>query len=162
MHHYIFHLGSNIGDRKDNLLNAVRMMSEKIGSVVHQSSIYETEPWGLKEQPLFLNMAIEVTSKLSPHEVMTITKSIEAQLGRVKTEKWAERRIDIDTIYCDDMIIKDDKITLPHPELYNRNFVLIPLMEIAGDKLDPVKQLTIDDLYLLSEDTCEVFLFEEE
>ena len=113
MHHYIFHLGSNVLIAKITY-STLSLDVRKIGSVVHQSSIYETEPWGLKEQPLFLNMAIEVTSKLSPHEVITITKSIEAQLGRVKkTEKWAERRIDIDTIYCDDMIIKDDKITLP-------------------------------------------------
>lgn len=162
MHHYWLHLGSNEGNRKENIEMAITTIDQSVGKVVAQSNLYETEPWGLKDQPYFINVAIEVISAKSPDEVLKMTKEIEKNLGRKSTVKWGQRSIDIDILYCDDLVYTSDIIKIPHPELYHRNFVLIPLMEIAGDKMDPVKQITIDDLYLESTDTSEVLLLDEE
>jgi 2-amino-4-hydroxy-6-hydroxymethyldihydropteridine diphosphokinase len=136
-------------------------ISHHIGQITSRSSVYETEPWGLEGQPNFLNMVISVLSKLSPMEVFEKNKSIEKQAGVEKTVKWGPRILDIDILYCDDIILETDLLTIPHKQIYNRNFTLIPLMEIAGDMTDPVKKLTIDELYDQCLDEKEVFLFEE-
>lgn len=161
MHSYYLHLGSNQGDRKEFLQKALQLISEKIGTINLKSNIYETEPWGIKEQENFLNMAIEVKSTKSPKELIQNIKSIESSLGSSKSVKWGPRSIDIDVLYCDDLIIESSKITIPHPHIQDRNFVLIPLLEIAGDFTDPVHKLTIEELYDLCKDTGEVFIFEE-
>lgn len=161
MHSYYLHLGSNQGDRKELLQKALQLISEKIGTINLKSNIYETEPWGIKEQENFLNMAIEVKSTKSPKELIQNIKSIESSLGSSKSVKWGPRSIDIDVLYCDDLIIESSEITIPHPHIQDRNFVLIPLLEIAGDFTDPVHKLTIEELYDLCKDTGEVFIFEE-
>jgi len=161
MHSYYLHLGSNQGDRNDFLQKALQLISEKIGTINIKSNIYETEPWGIKEQENFLNMAIEVKSTKSPEDVIQSIKSIESSLGSSKSVKWGPRNIDIDVLYCDDLIIESSEITIPHPHIQDRNFVLIPLLEIAGDFTDPVHKMTIDELYDLCKDTGEVFIFEE-
>ncbi len=161
MHSYYLHLGSNQGDRNEFLQKALQLISEKIGTINLKSNIYETEPWGMKEQENFLNMAIEVKSTKSPEDVIQSIKSIESALGSAKSAKWGPRSIDIDVLYCDDLIIKSSEITIPHPHIQDRNFVLIPLLEIAGDFTDPVHKMTIDELYDLCKDTGEVFIFEE-
>ena len=158
---YYLHLGSNVGDRKVMLLNAIDAIHQHIGKVVKKSSIYETEPWGLVDHPNFYNLAIEVLSKLSPEEVCLTTKDIEKEMERKKEIHWGPRNIDIDILYCDDIILKSEKLTIPHPHIYDRNFVLIPMMEIAGDFIDPVKNLSIDELYEDCRDTNEVFILEE-
>ncbi|MEZ4910154.1 MAG: 2-amino-4-hydroxy-6-hydroxymethyldihydropteridine diphosphokinase [Saprospiraceae bacterium] len=162
MHHYWLHLGSNEGDRKKNILKAIEAIRNSVGDVISQSNLFETEPWGLKDQPYFINVAIEITSSKSPEDVLKLTKVIESELGRKTTVKWGQRCIDIDILYCDDLIITSEKIQIPHPELYHRNFVLIPMMEISGDKVDPQKHMTIDDIYLESTDSSEVLLYEDE
>jgi 2-amino-4-hydroxy-6-hydroxymethyldihydropteridine diphosphokinase len=161
MHTYYLHLGSNQGEKKDFLQKALEMISTKIGEISLKSSIYETEPWGMKEQDNFLNMAIEVKSTKSPEDVIQSIKSIESVLGTAKEVKWGPRSIDIDVLYCDDQIMNSSEITIPHPHIQDRNFVLIPLMEIAGDFTDPVHKMTIDELYDICKDTGEVFIFEE-
>ncbi len=161
MHSYYLHLGSNQGDRNDFLQKALQLISEKIGTINIKSNIYETEPWGIKEQENFLNMAIEVKSTKSPEDVIQSIKSIESSLGSSKSVKWGPRNIDIDVLYCDDLIIESSEITIPHPHIQDRNFVLIPLLEIAGDFTDPVHKMTIDELYDICKDTGEVFIFEE-
>lgn len=161
MHSYYLHLGSNKGDRNDFLQKALQLISEKIGTINLKSNIYETEPWGMKEQENFLNMAIEVKSTKSPEDVIQSIKSIESSLGSSKSVKWGPRNIDIDVLYCDDLIIESSEITIPHPHIQDRNFVLIPLLEIAGDFTDPAHKMTIDELYDLCKDTGEVFIFEE-
>ncbi|MCZ2099997.1 MAG: 2-amino-4-hydroxy-6-hydroxymethyldihydropteridine diphosphokinase [Chitinophagales bacterium] len=158
---YYLHLGSNVGDRKQMLLQAIEAIQKQIGKVVKKSSIYETEPWGLIDQPDFYNMAIEVNSKFSPEDVCKITKTIEKEMDRRKEVHWGPRNIDIDILYCGDFIIETPVLTLPHPQIYNRNFVLIPMMEIAGDFVDPVKNLTIDALYEACRDTNEVFIIND-
>ena len=161
MHKVYLHLGSNQGDRLQMLNDSLGQIGEKIGKIQLKSSVYETEPWGLKDQANFLNMAIEVKTKLTVEEVFNISKEIEQTLGSPKQVKWGPRSIDIDILYFDNEIIDTEKLKLPHPQLYNRNFVLIPMMEIAGDYIDPIKNVSIDELYDVCTDTCEVFLYEE-
>lgn len=150
-----------MGDRKGYLLKALDLIEDGIGPIHKKSSVYETEPWGLKEQEKFLNMAISVKSAKSAEEIMYYLKNIESSIGSLKVKKWGPRNIDIDILYCDGLIIKTENMTIPHPHIYERNFVLIPLMEIAGDFIDPVKQMTIDELYDNCKDINEVFIFEE-
>lgn len=158
---YYLHLGSNVGDRKQMLLNAIQAISTQIGNVTQESSIYETEPWGLTNQPDFYNMAIEVHSEIKVEEVFTLIKSIEKEMDRQKDIKWGPRNIDIDILYCNDMIINTPELTIPHPQIYNRNFVLIPMLEIAGELIDPVKNLSLDELYEQCRDTHEVFILND-
>ncbi|MFZ1748935.1 MAG: 2-amino-4-hydroxy-6-hydroxymethyldihydropteridine diphosphokinase [Saprospiraceae bacterium] len=161
MSKYYLHLGSNLGNRKENLESAIHKINELIGSTDSISSIYETEPWGNSEQNNFLNLAMIVESQLVPKECMVACKEIENTIGPPKTEKWGPRYIDIDILYCDSMILKSDDLIIPHSSIYDRNFVLIPLMEIAGDFIDPIKNLSIEELYDLCLDKGEVFLYEE-
>lgn len=161
MHTYYLHLGSNQGDRKEFLRKALELIKDNIGEITLKSDIYETEPWGIKEQENFLNMAIAVMSLKPAEAVLKSIKSLESQLDSRKEVKWGPRNIDVDILYCDDMIIKRNDLTIPHPHIYERNFVLIPLMDIAGDFTDPVHKLSIDELYDVCSDTSEVFIFEE-
>jgi 2-amino-4-hydroxy-6-hydroxymethyldihydropteridine diphosphokinase len=159
-HTYFLHLGSNQGERKENLEKAIEQIKLTIGKVIKQSLIYETEPWGLKDQPNFLNMAIECYSGLKPHDLIVQAKAIEESIGTKKDTKWGPRLIDIDILYCEDLVLEGE-LTIPHPQIANRNFVLIPLMEIAGDFIDPNSKLTIEELYDVCEDIGEVMIYEE-
>jgi len=129
----LFSLGSNLGSRLDILKQATLLIGQHIGDVVKQSSVYETSAWGINDQPDFLNMAIEVNSNLSPVEILEQVNEIEKQLGRVRFEKWGMRKIDIDILFYNDMVLETPELTIPHPHLHVRKFVLIPLSEIAGD-----------------------------
>lgn len=160
MSKYYLHLGSNSGDRLQMLSSAIQAIESKIGKVVDKSSIYETEPWGLKEQEDFLNQALIVDSNHSVDEVFTITKEIEKDLGSAKTVQWGPRAIDIDILYADHLVLDTPSLKIPHPQLYNRNFVLIPLMEIAGDFIDPLKNISIEEIYDECEDEGEVLILD--
>ena len=139
-------LGSNLGDRKQNLVMARQMVEEIAGPVVTGSGIYETEPWGYLDQPFFYNQIIEVSTWLSPHDLLLKLISIEKKLGRTKVAKWKERLIDIDILYFGDRIIQDPQLTIPHPEITNRRFTLIPMAEIAPELLHPKLGITQKDL----------------
>lgn len=159
-HTYYLHLGSNQGNRKENLEKAIQLIKNTIGEVSNQSLMYETEPWGLKDQPNFINMAIECESNLEPFELINKAKDIEKSFGAEKDIKWGPRLLDIDILYCDD-IVMEGELTIPHPQIANRNFVLIPLMEIAGDFVDPKLNTSIEDLYDVCEDESEVLIYED-
>jgi len=161
MANYYLLLGSNQGDRKHNIEVAIQHLEESIGKIQAKSSLYETEAWGLEEQPDFLNQAILITSEIKPLDFLLQCRSIEKQTGRVETVKWGPRVIDIDILYIDNLIIDTPELKVPHPGIYDRNFVLIPLMEIAGDFTDPVKQITVDEIYDICQDTKEVYIFDE-
>ena len=133
MNTVLFSLGSNLGSRLDVLNQATLLIGQHIGADVKQSSVYETSAWGINDQPDFLNMAIEVNSNLSPVEILEQVNEIEKQLGRVRFEKWGMRKIDIDILFYNDMVLETPELTIPHPHLHVRKFVLIPLSEIAGD-----------------------------
>ena len=146
-------LGSNLGDRECVIKQAIDLIQKKIGTVHSKSSVYETEPWGKTDQPGFLNLALEVVTSLSALEVLEEALAIEKQLGRVRLERWGSRIIDIDIIFFNQEIIHiKERLTVPHPEMQNRKFVLEPLCEIAPDFRHPVLNQTIRQLYITLED----------
>lgn len=127
-------LGSNLGDRAFNMRQAVEDLdSHPRITVVRQSSMYETEPVGVKDQPAFLNNAVQIRTGLTPNELLEVTKSIEDQMGRVRTFRWGPRVIDIDILAYNGMSIDSEELVIPHPKMLERAFVLAPLMEIAPD-----------------------------
>jgi 2-amino-4-hydroxy-6-hydroxymethyldihydropteridine diphosphokinase len=155
---YIYHLiiGSNLGDRQVQLSTAKKMIRSEVGPINRESQIYETQPWGFEDQPWFLNQALEVNTTKLPDEVL---KQIEVKAGRTPGEKWHARHIDIDILLCGDMVLNTPELVLPHPLLHTRNFVLVPLMDIAPEALHPVLGKTIEELYLDNRDTGEVYIF---
>ncbi len=138
-------LGSNLGDRRGHLSAAIQQLRE-IMDVSAVSSVYETEPIGYLEQPRFLNMVCSGTTQLSAQELLKYAKGIEATLGRQTTVRNGPRPIDIDIIFFDDLCLMEDNLTVPHPRMAERAFVLVPLAEIAPDLIDPVSGQTIEKL----------------
>jgi 2-amino-4-hydroxy-6-hydroxymethyldihydropteridine diphosphokinase len=139
-------IGSNIGDREENCRKAIKLLKEKGIAVKKQSRMYETEPWGIKDQPKFINMAIEVETDKKPEELLRILKEIEKEIGRTETVKWGPRVIDLDIIFYDDLILKSQDLEIPHPLLHEREFVLKPLCEIAPEKKHPVTGKTVKEM----------------
>lgn len=154
------HIGTNQGDLKSNLTTAIRSLSQ-LGTTLSRSSVYETEAWGKQDQPNFWNMALLLDTNHTPYQLLEQIHTIEDQMGRVRGEKWSPRVIDIDILLYGKQIIKDDALTIPHKRMTERNFVLIPLMEIADDILHPVLNLSIEEIYLECHDICEVIMLEE-
>jgi 2-amino-4-hydroxy-6-hydroxymethyldihydropteridine diphosphokinase len=131
-------LGTNIGDLKENLLQAMRAIEANGIKILKKSKIYKTEPWGVEDQPDFLNLALEVESGLSAIELMRKLKLIESQMGRKKTEKrWQPRLIDIDILFWGDEIVAHAELEIPHREFFNRPFAMKILSEIAPDFKPP-------------------------
>ena len=136
-------LGSNLGDRDAHLNDAIAILcsSESI-SITAQSSVLETEPVGNEDQGKFLNAVIEIETTLSPTQLMQTCLDIEMQQGRVRDEKWGPRTIDIDILFFSDQLIEKEGLHVPHPEVQNRSFVLIPLVEIAPMMVHPTLAVT--------------------
>lgn len=131
-------LGSNEGDRISNLNRALLLLKEKVPiQLCKVSSYYETEPWGLVEQELFINIAVEISTALQPLELLQICQEIENNLGRKRTLRWGPRTIDIDILLYHNFQINTEQLKLPHPFMEVREFVLAPLREIAPDLLLP-------------------------
>ena len=154
------HIGTNQGDLTANLKAAIEKLGAK-GTVVDTSHIYETEAWGKEDQANFYNMAVTYETKLEPHALLQLVNEIEDELGRVRNEKWGERVIDLDIITYDDKIICDEKLTIPHKHMAERNFVLVPMIEIAGEWIHPTLEKTIDEIYVECLDTHDVILLEQ-
>ncbi len=154
-------LGGNLGDRHANLEAARRLISHHIGTLVKTSSLYETQPWGKPDQPDFLNQALEVATDLKPEEVLTAIFKIEKELGRQREDKWSARIIDIDILFYDAKVLNTKDLTLPHPHLHERNFALVPMLEIAPNKQHPIFKKTIEELYESSTDDLDVLLLDE-
>lgn len=123
-------LGSNIGETKKNIESALALLGEKV-NILKSSSYYQTEPIGFKDQPWFLNMVVKGETDLNPYELLDFTQSIEKEMRRVKTILNGPRIIDIDILMYDDIKIKSDRLTIPHPRMHERAFVMIPIFEIA-------------------------------
>jgi len=129
-------LGSNLGEREENLCQALTLLSAK-ANLEKVSSVYETGPVGYKEQPLFLNLVCRITTDLSPDELLHLAKDVETGMGRVPSFTNAPRIIDIDILFYEDRVMNTQNLTIPHPRLQDRAFVLIPLAEIAPDLVHP-------------------------
>jgi dihydroneopterin aldolase/2-amino-4-hydroxy-6-hydroxymethyldihydropteridine diphosphokinase len=139
-------IGSNLGDREENCLKAIQLLSAAGISITKQSTMFETEPWGLKEQPRFINMAVEAGTGEGPYRLLEILKEIERNMGRGKTTKWGPRIIDLDILFYDGLVIDTPELKIPHPLMHEREFVLGPLAEIAPDKVHPVLKKTVREL----------------
>lgn len=149
-------LGGNIGDVRKQLEMARAYISQRIGEIEKESKIYKTEAWGNREQPSFYNQCIKVETAQSPSDVLNACQQIEQDLGRVRKEKWGPRPIDIDILYYDEDIIDEEKLRIPHPYLQDRNFVLVPLQDIAPDFVHPLIKLSTSELRKISKDKLEV------
>ena len=149
-------IGGNLGKRINNLEIARKLIATEVGKILIASSVYETAAWGITDQPDFLNQVLKIETQLSPREVMDAVLSIENRMGRIRTEKNAARIIDIDILFFNNDIIHTSGLVIPHPEIHNRKFVLIPLNEIASSKVHPVLHQTIETLLSTSPDTLEV------
>lgn len=126
-------LGSNLGDRHATMQSAILLLGKQAGTVDRMSSAIETEPWGFESANKFLNMCVRITTPLSPEQLLVITKDIEQQLGRTTKSvngQYHDRPIDIDILTYDDLHINTPSLTLPHPHMHERDFVMIPLREI--------------------------------
>lgn len=150
-------LGSNMGDREENLEKAfVKLISEEILTNAVMSSFYETEPVTLDDQKWFVNTAISGYTCLPAEELLEKCQTIEKELGRRKNGIWSERIIDIDIILYGDEIIRKDNLIIPHPRFNKRNFVLIPTSEVAGDVIPPGFDKTIKEICQSCDDDSEV------
>ena len=128
-------LGSNVGDRDANLAAARRVLEERGARILRQSSIRETEPFGVSGQGRFLNQVLEIDWQASPRELLAAAKEVEATVGRTPTYRWGPREIDIDILLFGDLTISEPDLTIPHPGLAERDFVRVPLAELRPDIL---------------------------
>jgi 2-amino-4-hydroxy-6-hydroxymethyldihydropteridine diphosphokinase len=149
-------IGGNIGNRLDNLENARNSINIQCGPIQKQSSIFETEAWGMKDQPAFYNQALCIKTALSPQDLMAMLLAIEVSMGRERLIPLGPRTIDLDIIYYNQTIIESPGLIIPHPRLALRNFVLAPLIEIAPDFEHPILKKTNFQLYQASTDTSVV------
>ena len=146
-------LGSNLGNKKAKLLSAFDEIELLIGTIVSKSSFYESEPWGYSSNEFFVNCVIEIASELDAFQTLNELHRIETKLGRLRkdTLEYIDRTIDLDLLYFGNQII-ENPIIVPHPRLYLRKFVLVPLNEIAKNFVDPLKNKTIHQLLNECED----------
>ena len=149
-------VGGNLGNRKKNLQTAATFIDEQVGTIIQSSKIYETEPWGLSDQPAFYNQVHLVKSKLGAQTIIDTILEIEEKMGRVRTIKNAARIIDIDILFFNEEIIDEPNLIIPHREIANRRFVLMPLNEIAPLMIHPVVKKNISELLSECKDQLKV------
>lgn len=139
-------LGSNLGDRQLLLQTAITEITKRLGPVLETSAVYETQSWGRTDEPDYLNQVVFLKTVLPVNNVLNEILTIETDLGRKRYEKWGSRLIDVDILFYNDEIIKQEGLQVPHPELHNRRFTLEPLAEIAPDLVHPVLKQTVSEL----------------
>jgi 2-amino-4-hydroxy-6-hydroxymethyldihydropteridine diphosphokinase len=153
-------IGGNMGDRLQNLHQAITLLSEAVGPVIQQSAVYETAAWGKTDQPAFLNQALLLKTRLSAQELIIAALLVEEQMGRHRMEKFGPRVIDIDIMFYNEDVIDEPHLTIPHPQMQNRRFALVPLNELAPLYVHPVLNKTVEELLLECKDELPVILYE--
>ncbi len=156
MHHVYLLTGSNIGDRKKYLQHAIEQLNLIAGEVLNSSSVYETAPWGVTDQDAYMNQALILKTNLKPLDLFFELKKIEAGEGRISQKKYAPRTLDIDILFYDDLILETEVLTIPHPRLHLRKFVLVPMNEIAAEFFHPILKEKIKTLLKNCEDELAV------
>lgn len=149
-------IGGNVGNRAANLQTALRRIAETCGTINSTSSLYETAAWGNTDQPSFYNQAVVVTTPLSPEGLMDQLLDIELEMGRIRTQKYGPRTIDLDILMIDDLVLNTEKLTIPHPQMQNRRFALLPLIEVAPTLIHPLFDQSIEVLLQNCPDTLDV------
>lgn len=139
-------LGSNLGDKEKNLRRALLLLTQQGVEVVRVSSFLSTEPYGVTDQPQFLNAVACVRTSLTPLALLDVLLATELAMGRVRLRHWGERNIDLDLLLYEDVVLDTPRLRLPHPDMQNRDFVLLPLAEIAPELKHPTLQKTIWEL----------------
>jgi 2-amino-4-hydroxy-6-hydroxymethyldihydropteridine diphosphokinase len=140
-------LGSNLGDREDSIREALERLSRRDRiRLIRTSSVYETDPVGVTGQPTFLNAAAHLATELNPAELLEVLQEVEREMGRRRTVRWGPRIIDLDLLLYEDLILDRPHLTVPHPRLARRAFVLVPLAEIAPEAVEPCSGLRVDQL----------------
>jgi len=140
-------IGTNLGKKKENIEKAVRMLKKVKGiDVILSSPMYKTRAYGNKKQPEFLNGVLKISTSFEPRVLLERLKSVEKDMGRLEEERWGPRIIDLDILFYGNEIIKKSRLTIPHPDLHNRWFVLKPMNDIAPEFEHPVKKKTIGKL----------------
>ena len=153
-------LGSNIGERKSYIAKSMQHIEDNIGEIITESSVFETIPWGNKNQDNFLNSVIKIKTPVDAFKVLKKSQEIENNLGRERVEKWGERTIDIDILFYNNEIINTTKLNIPHPFIQKRKFVLIPLSEIAPNYIHPILKKNISTLLSECKDNQKVLDYE--
>lgn len=141
-------LGTNLGEREHNLAQAIEYIEKEVGEVQRKSTVVETDPWGFEAPTKFLNQVLEIESNLNPFDMLTKIKNIEQKMGREskKGDLYESRVIDIDILFFENEIVNDPKLTIPHPQLHNRLFALMPLNELSPEYVHPVLKKTMETL----------------
>ncbi|MCC7402103.1 MAG: 2-amino-4-hydroxy-6-hydroxymethyldihydropteridine diphosphokinase [Chitinophagaceae bacterium] len=148
--------GTNLGDRLKNIMNAAQNIQDQCGTIALRSSIYKTAAWGNTDQPDFLNQVLELNTALTARHLLKHLQQIEQQMGRIRTEKYGPRIIDIDILFFNDAHYRLGFLKIPHPEIQNRRFVLVPMTEIAPMLFHPVLKKTMSELLKDCSDQLEV------
>jgi len=138
-------LGTNLGNRLDNLQAALGALPPEV-SVLAESHVYETLPWGYEDQPAFLNMVVKAETSLEPGALLKYLKQLEVQLGREGNFRWGPRLIDLDILFYDDLVIDTPPLVIPHPRLHERAFVLVPLVDVAPELIHPVLECSVREI----------------
>ncbi|MGZ5246966.1 MAG: 2-amino-4-hydroxy-6-hydroxymethyldihydropteridine diphosphokinase [Flavitalea sp.] len=150
--------GGNVGDSLKTLQKANALIQQRVGSIIKSSSIYKTAAWGKTDQDDFLNQVLLVETGLDPYELMDVLLDIEMLLGRKRLEKFGPRIIDLDILFYEDIIIKTERLTIPHPQIQFRRFVLEPLNEIVSELVHPILKKNINRLLMECTDLLKVSL----
>lgn len=157
-------LGGNMGDTKSILNLALEAIDSRLGKIIKKSAIYKTEPWGFTEQGDFLNQVIGIETCLLPHDLLYVVNKIEEDFHRVRivSNQFAPRTLDIDILFYDDDVINDKDLIIPHCRIHERNFVLVPLNEIAPDFIHPIYKKSIKELLEICKDYSKVEIYSED
>ena len=153
-------LGSNVGERHSYIKESLLQIEKILGTIICESKTYESSPWGVTEQRNFLNKVISVKSDFSAKDALKTLQNIENNLGRKRTEKWGERTIDLDILFYNNQTINTKELTIPHPHIQDRKFVLIPFAEMNGKFIHPTLKKDIFALLKECKDTEKVVVYE--